>query len=152
MVADIELQGAHRPHRVPDLLNGVAIGLRALQEATIAAEDFLAGITAQATERVIDEHARIVRQSRIGDDHRHSGSTDRCHERIRAVVVTTNFSSEPNFVGLCLGFRQIDRRISHEQPPCVPHGLERRVVPLGDPIDSKTPVPAAWAGGASSPA
>jgi hypothetical protein len=63
-----------------------AVGLRALQESAVAADDLVVLVACEVEEGAVGEHDRVVGQARIGDDHRHARHLDGGKEDIAAVL------------------------------------------------------------------
>jgi hypothetical protein len=79
----------HRPlltQGPADLVDGVRVGLFALQETTVAAQDFLFLVQGEIEEGAVHESDRVVRLVRIGDHHRHAGHLDGGEEDVAALL------------------------------------------------------------------
>ena len=72
MVADVDLDRPAGLHGLADADHRPGIGLGALQEAAVAADDLLARVAGQAAEGIVDEDDRVVGQAGVRDHHGHA--------------------------------------------------------------------------------
>ena len=95
-VQNVDLNRLHRCHGIVDPAHRVRIGFRGLEKPAVPTEDLATVVAGQATEGVVDEHHRVVRLPRIGDDHRHARRAHGSHEGIGAVIHAANLVRDPD--------------------------------------------------------
>ena len=113
IVENVEPDGLPVLHGGADLRHGLRVGLGALQETAVPADDLLARIAGEPAERVVDEDDRVVRQAGIRDHHRHAGRPHGRREGVRAVVDAGDLLDDAGGIAGRIG----------RDGPTQPHGL-----------------------------
>jgi hypothetical protein len=116
VVLNVDLDGFDASDSLADLRDGRGIGLRPLEETTVAAEYLRPAIPAEPAERVVGEDDRVVGQAWIGDDHRHPRGAYRRDERIGPDILRDQFGRDT------LGIRRHFRGASGGAINCVSQG------------------------------
>ena len=99
MVEQVDLDRNRSVDGVANAGNGRRIGLRALKESAVPAEDLVAGVAGGALESGIHEDDGDVRQVRVGDDHRHPRGPEGRGERVRSVDGAGDLRGDPLLFG-----------------------------------------------------
>ena len=86
VVQQVDRDGTLFPDRLAHLVDRGAVGVAALQQAAIVAQDLVLAVAGQVEEGAVREHDRVVRQAWIGDQHRHARHGDGGEEDVVALA------------------------------------------------------------------
>ena len=82
VVQDFGAERAVGVQRIADMLNRLPVGPGALQEAAVAPDHFTFGIAGQVEEGAVREDNGVIRDIRVGNDHRHPRHLDGGEEHV----------------------------------------------------------------------